>query len=224
MAHKTSKEISIIIDSLRKRAGISKYRLSKETDINESVLGKNLKGLGNWMPEQLLAIAKYFRISVDSLMGIEVKKENIYSLPQADNEVKIFERIAAGPETEIFENPLEIINLTHPAINNLKGEIVGFFVKGDSMRPRITEGDIVITKQLNLPSEKPRNKDMIVTVFHRQASSSEGNIKLFNWQDKDKGNFALTSINPYISPQFHNLKEVRYMFRVYLVISKVDYK
>lgn len=212
------------IARLMAKHGHSFYDLAKKAPISPSTLTTSFPN-NTWSQKNLSKVAKLYGVTIDYLDSGKQPDANIIELP-ASNErhIKIFERIAAGSGTEIFDNPLDVITLSHPVIDSIKGEVIGFYVKGDSMRPRITEGDLVVTKLLNMPTEKPRDRDLIVTVFHNQTNYSEGNLKMFSWTDKNKGIFTLSSFNTYYTPKTYSLKDVRYFFRVYLVISKVDYK
>lgn len=216
--------ISGRIARLMSSKGHSLYDLAKKAGISPSTLTGSFPK-NTWSSKNLIKIANLYRVSLDWLQSGKQAASNVTDLANTvDRQVKIFERIAAGSGAEIFDNPLEIIPIANSLIGNIKGEICGFYVKGDSMRPRITEGDLVITKLLNMPAEKPRDRDLIVTVFHNQTNYSEGNLKMFSWVDKNKGIFNLNSFNTYYIPKTFSLKDVRYFFRVHLVISKVDYK
>lgn len=132
--------------------------------------------------------------------------------------INIYERVAAGQPVALWDNPIDAIEISHPAINKRKN-LFGFLVGGESMLPRFRNGDYVITQKLNLPEELPRNKDFIVTVF---KDESEANLKLFKWLNKKE--FLLIPLNTLYEPTMHSIKDIAYMFRVYLVISPVDYR
>lgn len=137
--------------------------------------------------------------------------------------VPLYSRVAAGSPVDLWNDPVEYLEITHPYLDKIRKDLYGFICKGDSMWPRFRDGDYVITKLLDLPDEKPRDKDFIVTVFKNDTGNNEANLKLFQWIDKVKGDFILKSVNSYSDVSTHSLKEVRYLFRVYVVISKVDY-
>jgi len=206
----------------------TKYELAKKTHVSASTLTTSVPN-NTWSMKNLEKIANHFHVSIDWLQsGIDKEPDQLELVADAVNyetgikKVKVYDKIAAGEGFEISDVPIDTIKITHPFIDSIREELYGFIVDGDSMRPRITEGDMVITKLLK-PNEKPRNKDIVVTVFRNDNLNSIGNLKLFHWQHRDKGDFVLTSINAKVPPKFYNEKSVRYFFRVYLVISKIDY-
>ncbi len=138
--------------------------------------------------------------------------------------VNVYGRVAAGVSVPLWDNHEMTIEISHPLLNKLKKELFGFMVTGDSMLPRFRKDDILITKKLNIDDkELPKDRDFVVTVFKNTTGTSEANVKLFSWKGKSKKEFILSSVNPYVQPKFHNMKEVRYMFKVYLVISEISY-
>lgn len=138
--------------------------------------------------------------------------------------VNIYTQIAAGKPFDVWDDILYEVGIDHPATNKEKGQLFGFEVKGDSMTPRFREGDVVIAKLLNSPIEMPRNREFIVTVFKsRHGSDSQANLKLFKWIKKNE-DFILSPLNTYQDITTHNVKDVRYFFKVLLTISEHHYK
>lgn len=139
--------------------------------------------------------------------------------------VPVFGKVAAGLTVPLWDNKEMTIEISHPVLCKIKKDIYGFLVTGDSMLPRFRKDDILITRRLDLDNrERPKDRDFVVTVFKNESGTSEANTKLFNWKDKKKKDFILSSINAYHPPTLHNFKEIRYMFKVYLAISEISYQ
>lgn len=145
-------------------------------------------------------------------------------LPDRIKNISVYGKIAAGHPITLWDEPIDKILIAHPTLEKLKKDIFGFLCKGESMEPRIKNNDTVITKKINLEEgELPRDRDIIVSVFKNESMPSEGNVKIFDWVNKEKGEFILSSLNTYEKPKYYKMKDIRYMFKVHLVISKVDY-
>jgi SOS-response transcriptional repressor LexA len=240
------------INFLMEKFGVKPYTICKETGIASGNFSDALKGKKNWGMDSLLKIKNYFNVSMDWFFDptIDVNKKDYtdalvdemrrkileqQSVLQITSESKsadglkpkninIYNKIAAGNPIETWDNPLYMVNISHPMLSKVKGQLFGFEVKGDSMIPRFRESDIVITKRLFLDDEKPKNRDFVVTFFMDDFGLTQANLKLFNWVKKSKEDFILSSLNTYYEPTIHNIKEVRYMFKIYLTVSPVHYK
>ena len=101
--------------------------------------------------------------------------DSYYSVP-------IYSYVRAGlNEIENMPEPLYELNIPLPRV---RGDLIGIEVKGDSMKPKFHEGDIVLVK----PGITPENKEIGVFVVDNKTV-----IKIFN---KDKsGRVILTSLN-----------------------------
>jgi len=211
------------ITELLKELNLNKNQLSNLIGVSSGLLNEYEKGIknpGRKFIEKLKAkipnLNEAYFFSDDAPMF--KTQETVVSHPA--NSIKIYERVAAGQPIILWDEPIDIVEITHPILKKRK-DLFGFLVSGDSMLPRFHNGDYVITQKLNLPNELPRNRDYIVTVFR---DSSEANLKRFQWLNKSKGNFLLIPLNSLYETSQHNLKDVSYMFRVYLNISQIDYK
>lgn len=138
--------------------------------------------------------------------------------------VKVFGKVAAGTPIQMWNNEEYTISVSHPILNKNHKQFYGFVVTGDSMFPRYRDGDVVIAAEFDVNSVKPKNRDIVVTIFDSDPESSSANIKLLNWANEDKTQFILKSINPYHVDTVHHLKNVKRMFKVYLSLSEVNYK
>lgn len=226
-------------------------QVCKSSGIAPSNFSAFMRNKKSWGLDSLLKLSKYFNVTVDFFTNenMELKKdytdalvdemrrklinnESLYivaedTAPYNSNtpSVNVYNKVSAGNPIEAWDNPQYDIYISHPSINKIKSrELFGFEIKGDSMTPRFREHDIVITKKLNLPVELPNDRDFVVTFFMDDFGTTQANLKLFNWANKEKKFFILSSLNTYYNPTTHSIKEVRYMFKVYLTISPIHYK
>ncbi len=171
-----SKKIGLKVDLLLHEGRNTKYWLAKKTGISEPTLGRNIKGNGNWLPEQLEAIAKVYNKSLDwffdrePLSIVDVKK-NIVDVP-------IYGMAICGMPVSDWSEPKDYIS-----VGFAKGLNNAFAVKaaGFSMSQTIIPGDIVFAYRANV---KPKNGSIVLVSMKTVPDAKEGLIKRIKWLPK----------------------------------------
>lgn len=128
------------IKELRKQASLTQEKLAKMLSVTQA----NLSGweLDKWQPDQeaLNRLADYFNVSVDYLLGRDEK-----SLPERKGKwINVYGSIAAGIPIEAIEDIVDQEEISEEMASH--GEYIALKVKGDSMEPKISDGDTVIIK------------------------------------------------------------------------------
>ena len=99
------------IANLRKKRGMSQSQLAKELNIGTSTLGMYETGKSSPNPEMLNKLADYFHVSVDYLLGREIKTEAYYELSNKEkNDIalqaeKLMEGIESGENLNFYGEP-----------------------------------------------------------------------------------------------------------------------
>lgn len=99
------------IANLRKKRGMSQSQLAKELNIGTSTLGMYETGKRSPNPEMLNKLADYFHVSVDYLLGREIKAEAYYELSNKEkNDIalqaeKLMEGIESGENLNFYGEP-----------------------------------------------------------------------------------------------------------------------
>ena len=99
------------IANLRKKRGMSQSQLAKELNIGTSTLGMYETGKRSPNPEMLNKLADYFGVSVDYLLGREIKTEAYYELSNKEkNDIalqaeKLMEGIESGENLNFYGEP-----------------------------------------------------------------------------------------------------------------------
>lgn len=163
------------IKALRKEKKITQKELATVLKVTQQAVGK--WETGNSMPdtESLRKLAEYFSVSVDALLGMQedenalqpVSNSFLYQNIMPENQVPIVGSVRAGYGALALEEDFG----TEPA--NVKDPSNYFYllVKGDSMEPRIQDGDLaLVRKQQTLD-----DGDLGVVVF----GEGEGTLKRF---------------------------------------------
>lgn len=99
------------IANLRKKRGMSQSQLAKELNIGTSTLGMYETGKRSPNPEMLNKLADFFHVSVDYLLGREIKTEAYYELSNKEkNDIalqaeKLMEGIESGENLNFYGEP-----------------------------------------------------------------------------------------------------------------------
>lgn len=179
------------IKELRKQAGLTQDKLAKMLSVTQA----NLSGweLDKWQPDQeaLNKLADYFNVSVDYLLGRDAPFDT-----QQGRGVKIpvYGEIAAGIPIEAIEDIIDFEEITPELAAS--GEFLALSIKGDSMAPRIQNGDVVIIRR----QENVENGD-IAAVMVNGDSATLKRVKT------DSNGIWLLPLNPAFTPMFYSKKE-----------------
>lgn len=179
--------------------GVSQSELSKRTGINKSSISTYLKGEYKAKQDKVDLIARALDVSPAWLMGFDVQPSGESNDHEQINGVKIpvIGTVAAGiPITAItdVEDWEEI-----PEAMAKTGSYFALRIKGQSMEPRICNGDVVIVKQ---QSDVDTGDVAIVLVNGDEATVKE--IKKL-----DTGIMLIGWNTAVYSPRFYSAKDIK---------------
>lgn len=180
--------------ALRAKAGMSQAEIAKKIYISQPAYAKYELGTATPNPETLAAIAGLLNCSVDYLLGLssENKKPGYVRIP-------VLGRVAAGIPIDAIE---EIIDWEDISENMAAGgaEFFGLQIKGNSMEPKISDGDIVIVrKQPDVESGE------VAVVLVNGDDATVKRIK------KSPAGITLIANNPAYDPVFYSNEEIEKM-------------
>lgn len=177
---------SDILKSLRKRKGLSQTELAQKLGVSKSAV--SMYEVGERMPdyEMLKTISAIFNVDINYLYGVPDKKPV---------RIPVYGSVAAGIPIEAITDieDYEEISLDMAA----SGKYAALKIKGDSMEPRFTEGDVVIVK---LQDTVENGEIAIVMVNGDEATCKK--IK------KTPEGVMLISTNPAYEPMFYSNKDI----------------
>lgn len=132
------------LKELRTTRKITQERLAKIIGVERSSIGKyEGKSAVIPSPSVLQAIAEYFDVSVDYLLGREGQKNNAAS--NGSVKIPVLGDVRAGLPMEAVENILDYEEISPDMAAH--GDYFALRIRGDSMEPRIHEGDVVIVRR-----------------------------------------------------------------------------
>lgn len=135
-------------------------------------------------------LAKIFNVSIDYLNGDGVAKINNKGVS-----IPVLGYVRAGIPIEAVEDILDYEEISQEMAS--QGEHFALSVKGDSMEPRITEGDIVIVRKQSIVE----NGELAVVL----VNGNDANVKKFYINENG---VTLISTNPSYDPFYYSREEV----------------
>ena len=134
-------EFKDMLKLYRNQRGLSQSELAKKLGLSPSTI--SMYEVGKRQPdfETEEKIADYFNVSLNSLRG---KSEELRS---SHTTINVLGRVAAGIPINAIEDVIDTEEITEELAKT--GEFFGLKIKGDSMEPRIYDGDVVIVRQQN---------------------------------------------------------------------------
>lgn len=153
------------LKDLRKAKSISQVELSRALGLTQQAVGKWETGRCTPDPQTLAELAGYFGVSVDNLLERDVALH--MPLTPAEYPIPIIGTVRAGYGALAFE---EDYGVEYARVKNPENYFF-LIVKGDSMEPRISDGDYALVhKQSSL-----ENGELGVMIY----GEGEGTLKKY---------------------------------------------
>jgi repressor LexA len=194
--------------------GIKNIDVSRATDIPASTFSDWKKGKSSPKREKIEKIADYFGVNPDWLAGTSEFKttaellqhyDDVTDLPTLRSEIKtakigtiqipVLGEVAAGVPISAEENWIDCECISeHLAAT---GDFFGLKIKGDSMSPRISDGDTVIVRQ----QEDADSGDVVIVLINGDSATCK---RLMKYAE----GISLISFNPAYEPKSFTNKEI----------------
>lgn len=192
------------------------YKLRSEKNYNQEIMAKELgvskSTIAMWetgkrlpSPELYEQIADYFNVDIDFLYGrTTIRKKyhydnqgNEYVLSDYTKGIKInvLGRVAAGIPIEAVEEIIDQEEITEELART--GSFFGLQIKGNSMEPRICEGDVVIVRQ----QDDAESGDVVIALIN-------GDDAVCKRLRKYRDGIELISNNPSYDPMYFDNDEI----------------
>ncbi len=174
---------------LRLKRGLSLKELGNAIGVAESTMSLYETGKRKPDYENLKRLADFFDVTVDFLLG------RPHILKTAATKIPVLGKVQAGVPVEAVEDIIDYEEITPEMAST--GDLFALQVKGDSMEPRIREGDVVIIRK------------------QPDLQSGEIGVVLINGNDatikkvvKHQQGVSLIALNPAYSPIFYPQSEI----------------
>lgn len=174
---------------------MSSAELSRITGINEATISNYRKG--KYIPKRknLTLICNALNIDVFSLYTFDQASKALEDLMNSRHSVPVLGYVRAGIPIEAVEEVLDYEEITPEMAS--QGEYFGLQIKGDSMEPKFSEGDVVIVRK----QASVDNGDIAVVLVNGQDAA----VKKFY---RSEAGVQLISTNPAYPPLLFSPTEV----------------
>jgi len=142
--------------------------------------------------EILIKLADFYNTTVDYILGVN---DNPLHESSSGVIIPVLGYVKAGIPMTAIENIIDYEEISQEQART--GEFFGLQIKGDSMEPRITEGDVVIVRK----QETVENGEIAVVLIN----GDDATVKKFY---KTDAGIKLVSTNPTYDPFFFTPDEV----------------
>lgn len=170
--------------------------LVEKTGISKGALSSYISGRYEPKQNNIYLIAKALSVNEAWLMGVDVpmEKQEVINHKKGIT-INVLGRVAAGIPIEAVENIIDTEEISEDMART--GEFFGLQIHGDSMEPRMYEGDIVIVRQ----QDDAETGDIVIALVN-------GNDATCKRLTKYSGGIALTSLNSKYDPIMFSNEEI----------------
>lgn len=199
-------EFKDIISKLRSEKGLNQDELAKALNVSKSTVGMWEIGKRTPITSKLDEIADYFNVDMDYLYGkTNIPRKihydyagNEYILKhnmQQGVKIPVLGRVAAGIPITATEYIIDTEEIPQSMAND--GEYFALQIKGDSMEPKISNGDVVIVRK----QSDAEDGDLVIALIN-------GHDAVCKRLKKYTEGIALLSTNASYEPLYFSQKEI----------------
>ena len=172
--------------------------LVEMTGISKGALSSYISG--RYVPKQIniYLISKALNVSEAWLLGLDVPMERLNNVTISSKTgvpINVLGRVAAGIPIEAVEEVIDTEEITQEMAST--GTYFGLQIKGNSMEPRMCEGDVVIVRQ----QEDAESGDIVIAMVNGDDATCK---RLRKYRD----GIELISNNPVYPPMFYSNEDI----------------
>lgn len=179
------------LNDLRKNANLSQKELADKLGVAQASINYWEKGQRTPSIDMVALIAKYFNVSIEYL----VTENTDISKTIRGVKIPVLGRVAAGIPIEAVENIIDTEEITEELAKT--GDFFGLQIHGDSMEPRMCEGDVVIVRQ----QDDAESGDIVIAT----VNGSDATCKRLR---KYRDGIELVSLNAAYAPMFFSNQDI----------------
>lgn len=176
-----------------------KYQEKYNIKFYKSHLSQYVNGKSNPDNEKIFLLSKVFDVSEAWLLGYDVPRNKIENNEEKENQgikIPVLGAVPAGIPITAIEDIIDYEEIPQSWSN--QGDFFGLRIKGNSMYPKLENGDIVIVKKQSTAD----NGDVVIAMVNGDDATCK------RYKRMDAG-IMLTSDNSEYSPMFYTNKQVQ---------------
>lgn len=186
----------IRLKELRENAGLSQYKFADKFGVAQSTVGSWEAGKREPNFDTMQRLADFFNVSIDYLLGRQATMDSPTPSVPGSKWIPVLGAVAAGVPIEAIED-IEDYEEISPEMA-ASGDYFALRVEGDSMEPKISNGDVVIVRR----QCDCETGDMAVVL----VNGDEATVKRIK---KRPEGLMLIPNNPAYEPMFYSAEEVQ---------------
>lgn len=179
------------INAQRKRLNLTLKEVADHVGVSEATVSRWESGnIANMRRDRIASLAQILKVSPIDIMGIAENDGRTEAV-----QIPVLGYVRAGIPMNAVENILDYEEISQAQART--GDFFGLKIKGDSMEPRIADGDVVIVRK----QETVENGEIAVVL----VNGDDATVKRFY---KTSAGVKLVSTNPKYDPFFFTPAEV----------------
>ena len=178
------------LKKMRIEKNLTQTDIAKMIYISQPAYSKYEMGTASPNPETLKKLAEVLNVSVDYLIGNDVPPERPGYV-----RIPVLGRVAAGIPIDAIEEVIDWEDISAEAAGG--GEYFGLQIKGQSMEPKISDGDVVIVRR----QPDVDSGDIAVVL----VNGNDATVKRIK---KSPQGVTLIPSNPAYEPMYYSNKEI----------------
>lgn len=184
------------IKERRLAMGYTQEELAQKLGLQKSAIAKYENGRVENIKRSIIQnMAKVLECSPTYLMNFEPNVEPAKIAEKGSVSIPVLGRVAAGIPIEAIEDIIDTEEIPKKLAQT--GKFFGLMIKGDSMEPRMAEGDVVIVRQ----QDDAESGDIVIAA----VNGTDATCKRIR---KYRDGIELISINPAYAPMFFTNAEI----------------
>ena len=186
-------------DRIRKQrilSNLSQTELAEKIQVSKQTLYKYENNIITNVPsDKIESIASALNVTPAFLMGWDEKVNSSNSKTTNGVKINVLGRVAAGIPISAVEDIIDTEEISEEMAS--AGEFFGLKIKGDSMEPRIYDGDVVIVRQ----QSDADSGDIVIALVNGDDATCKRLTKY-------AGGIGLISLNPKYEPMMFSDEDV----------------
>lgn len=168
-----------------------KLGYKSRSSINKIEMGDN-----DIPQSKILAFANALDTTPSYLLGIDENKETADKRTAIGIKINVLGSVAAGIPIEAVEDIIDTEEISEDMANT--GDFFGLKIKGDSMEPRIYDGDVVIVRR----QDDADSGDIVIALVNGDDATCKRLAKY-------AGGIGLISLNPKYAPMMFSNEDIK---------------
>lgn len=181
-----------VLKNRRQQLGLTMLQVAQAVGVSEATVSRWESGdIANMRRDKIAKLANALQLRPSVVMGVNDEPEGSSSAVR----IPVLGFVRAGYPMDAVENILDYEEISDEMARS--GEFFALQIKGDSMEPKISEGDVVIVRKQSTAD----NGDVVVVL----VNGDNATVKRFY---KAEAGIKLISSNPQYDPFFYTPQEV----------------